>query len=140
MTTQELQKLYWLNQEIAADRRRLDGLQAAATSTTSRLTGLPGASGIVDKTALAAEIADMRSLLQAKQTRCLNQYKTLMHFIDTVDDPLTRQAIQLRYENGLSWAQVAMGLGGGNSEAGVKKRVYRYLKKTCPPMSRHTVL
>ena len=51
-------------------------------------------------------------------------------FIDGIDDPQTRDMFHLRFLLGLKYFQVAMNVGGGISTDCVKKRIYRYVKKS----------
>ena len=66
MTNRELSQLYHLNREIELDKQRLTELIAAATDTSSKITGLPHAAGASDKTALAVEIAYLREVIEDK--------------------------------------------------------------------------
>lgn len=51
----------------------------------------------------------------------------LRGYIARIDDALTRRIFELRYIDGLSWAQVAKSVGGGNTAEAVRKRHNRYL-------------
>ncbi len=128
MTQKELSQLYWLNREIEADKIRLAELEAAATGETSKITGLPHAPGISNKTAIAAEIADVRTVIKAKSEMAVVEYNRLNRYIARVEDSLIRQIMSLRYVDGLSWRQVAYCIGGGNTEDGVRVAVSRYLR------------
>lgn len=135
MTIKELSQLYHLNREIEQEKHRLRELEAAATNTASSITGLPHVGGISDKTAIAAQIADCRAVIEAKIQLSIVEYNQLNRYIENVEDSLTRQILTLRFIHGLSWNQVAMSVGGGNTEDGVKKMCYRYVKrnsKSCP--------
>lgn len=129
MTKKELSGLYYLNKEIEQEKRKLAELEATATDTSVKISGLPHVGGISNKTALAAEIADARAIIQAKINLSVVEYNRLNRYIASIDDSLIRQIISLRYINGLSWVQVAMSIGGGNTEDGIKKACYRYLDK-----------
>lgn len=50
-------------------------------------------------------------------------------YIDGIEDSITRQAIMLKYVNGLSWTQTAAHIGGGNTAEGLRKRVQRFFKE-----------
>lgn len=128
MTKQELSQLYWLNREIAVHRDRLAELEAAATCSTARITGLPHVSRVSDKTALAAEIADLRALVQAMADRAVTEYGRLTRYIAQVDDSLVRQILTLRYIQGMPWFKVAQKIGGGNTEDSVRMAHNRYLR------------
>lgn len=128
MTVKELSQLYHLNKEIEAELDRLRELEEAATSTTLKITGLPHAAGIADKTAIAAQIADARDVIEAKNKLAVVEYNRLLRYIANVDDSLVRLILSLRFVGGLSWAEVARRVGGNNTEAGVKMACYRYIR------------
>ena len=132
MTIKELSQLYYLNREIERDKQRIEELRAAATDTAVKITGLPHAAGISNKTAIAAEIADAKSIIEAKQQMCIAEYNRLCRYIAGIDDSLMRQIISLRFINGMTWHQVAQHIGGGNTDESVKKACYRYIRKSCP--------
>ena len=63
MTKKELSQLYYLKKEIKEQQRRLRELETAATSCTTKITGLPYGKGINDKIGCyAAQIADLKGL------------------------------------------------------------------------------
>ena len=136
MTREELSRLYNLNREIEQDKQRLDELRAAATDTSAKITGLPHVGSIADKTALAAEIADTVSIIEAKQQMCVAEYNRLCRYIASIDDSLMRQIISLRFINGLSWRQVAYHVGGNNTEESVRQAFSRFMK-TCHKCHKH---
>lgn len=129
MTAKELSQLFYLNKEIEDDKKRLAELEAAAESTTITITGLPHVRSISDKTAIAAEIADCRAAIEAKNKLCIIEYNRLMRYVNNIDDSIMRQIITLRHVNGLSWRQVAMSIGGGNTEGSVRLAHKRYMDK-----------
>lgn len=126
MTVKELSQLYYLNREIEQDKNRLAELEAAATSCTAKITGLPHIQGIADKTAIAAEIAYCREVIELKSKQSIIEYNRIMRFVAGIKDSQMRQIVALRHANGLSWRQVALHIGGGNTEDGVRKRHKRY--------------
>ncbi len=116
MTVNRLSQLYYLNREIEMDRRRLYELEVRARD------GLAGQ--------VSAEAADLRGIIEAKHQQCLYERNRLERYISGIDDSLIRQIFTYRFVNGLSWAQVAAHIGGGNTEGGVKMLCYRYLRQT----------
>lgn len=129
MTLQELSQLYYLNREIEHEKKRLKELEAAATDTSTKITGLPHVGGVSDKTAIAAQIAECRVILEARIAQSAVEYNRLMRYINGISDSLTRQIFTLRFVNGLSWNQVALHVGGGNTGDGVRKHTMRFLHK-----------
>ncbi|MEG0153534.1 MAG: hypothetical protein RR744_10260 [Cellulosilyticaceae bacterium] len=69
------------------------------------------------------------SELECLATSCTTKI-TGMPTTPGVADSEMRMILSLRYVNALSWDQVTYSIGGGNSEDGVKKKAYRFLKKT----------
>ena len=129
MTIQELSQLFWLKREIEREYERLTQLEEAATATTPQWSGLPAAGLVADKTAIAAQIADARTVIKAKLELAVLEYNRLNRYIASIDDSLIRQIIALRFVDGLSWRQVALHAGGGNTEDSVRKAVKRYLEQ-----------
>lgn len=129
MTTKELSQLYYLNREIEMDERRLNELEMKSTSISCNMSGMPSGGGPSRKIEnLVAEIVDLKTIIAAKQLQCIHERNRLERYIAEIPDSLTRQIMTLRFINGLPWSQVAYSIGGGNTEAGVKKNCYRYLK------------
>lgn len=130
MTKQELSQLYYLNREIEHLKGRITELECIATSSNSRITGMPHATDISDKVGkYAAEIADLKELLDLNLKKCFYELNRLNRYIESIEDSQIRMIMTLRYVNGLSWRQIAFSVGGGNTEESVKKVAYRYLKK-----------
>lgn len=50
-------------------------------------------------------------------------------FISSISDSRIRRIIDLRYINNLSWNDVAIKIGGGNTEDTVRKQFERYMEK-----------
>ena len=133
MTLNELSQLYWLNREIEMDQEGLAELEAKATSISSpNLSGVPGGSNHFDNKIqrYVADIVDLQMIILAKQQQCIHERNRLERYIATIPDSLTRQIFTLRFVNGLPWLQVALHIGGNNTEASVKMTCYRYIDKT----------
>ena len=129
MTLKELSQLYYLNREIEMDRRRLRELERetipAQSTERKKIDG-----GRADVVGLqAAEIADLRGIIEAKHQQCLYERSRLERYISGIDDSLLRQIFTYRFVNGLSWRQVAACVGGGNTDDACRKAVRRYLER-----------
>jgi len=130
MTLKELSQLYHLNREIEMDKRRLQELELKALPGSQKLTGMPRTPGVPDPVGdCAAEIADLRGIIEAKHNQCLYERNRLERYIASIDDSLLRQIFTYRFVNGLAWEQVAACVGGGNSAGSVKMACHRYLRR-----------
>ena len=129
MTLKELSQLYYLNREIERDQERLEKLRASASAPGApNYDGMPKSPSFENRLErYIAEIVDLEAIIQAKITQCLHERARLERYIAEIPDSLTRQIFQLRFINGLTWVQIAFSVGGGNTEEGVRKRVYRHL-------------
>jgi len=131
MTTKELSQLYWLNREIERDKAALNALYSKAASSVGAITGMPHAFEVSDKVGeYAAEIADLRGIIEANIQRCFYELNRLNRYIASVDDSLLRQILSLRFVSGLPWQQVAASVGGNNTSDSVRKACNRFLEKT----------
>ena len=131
MTLKELSQLYYLNREIEADKERLEKLRELAYGPSGpKLSGMPGGGSCENRLErYIAEIVDLEAILSAKIMQCLHERSRLERYIADIPDSLTRQIFTFRFISGLPWRQVAISVGGGNTEDGVKKLCYRHLNK-----------
>lgn len=131
MTLKELSQLHYLNREIERDQERLEKLRASASAPGApNYDGMPKSPSFENRLErYIAEIVDLEAIIRAKITQCLHERARLERYIAEIPDSLTRQIFQLRFINGLTWVQIAFSVGGGNTEEGVRKRVYRYLEQ-----------
>ena len=130
MTKKELAQLYYLKKEIKEQQRRLDELETAATACTAKITGLPSGRGISDKIGnYAAQIADLKGLLDLNLKKCFYELNRLDRYIQSVDDPLLRQIMTYRFVNGYSWSKISYTIGGSNTPDGLRIKMMRFLDK-----------
>ena len=130
MTKKELSQLYWLNREIEEEKRKLRELEAASTSSTAKITGLPHVSGAHDKIGdMAILIAEQWDLIDLKVRQSVIEYNRLNRYIAGVEDAQMRMILSLRYVNGLSWQQVAFAIGE-TDESYPRRKHNDFLKKS----------
>lgn len=130
MTKKELSQLYYLNREIVHMQARLAELEGLATSSTQRITGMPSGTGISDMVGkYAAEIADLKCLLDLNLKKCFYELNRLNRYIQNIDDAQMRMILSLRYVNGLNWEQVAASISCCLSGESVRKAHDRFLSK-----------
>lgn len=129
MTKRELSQLYYLSREIGQQKKRLRELETAAASCPANITGMPHVSGVTDKTgAYAAEIADLKGLVELNVQKCIVELNRLNRYIEGVEESQTREIFRLRYINGLSWQQVAFSIG--EYDESYPRRIHNnYLKR-----------
>ena len=132
MTIKELSQLHHLNIEIADYKDRLVELETAAMNITAgEITGMPHGFGVSDKVGnRTSEIADLKALIELSMQKCWYELNRLNRYVQTIDDSLMRQILSFRFINHLTWYQVAVSVGGGNTEESVRKLCYRFLKNS----------
>ena len=132
MTTKELSQLYYLNGEIELCERKLAELKQRRGLCAVELDDMPhGKGGVRSKVEeLAAEIVDLEAIIHAKRIECLHERSRLERYLREIPDSITRQIFELRFAECMSWNDVAVHIGGDNNVESVKKRCYRYLKKS----------
>lgn len=77
----------------------------------------------------AAEIADLKGLLDLNLKKCFYKLNRLNRYIESVDDSQMRMILSLRYLNGLSWEQVAASISSCISGESIRKAHNRFLSK-----------
>ena len=130
MTKKELSQLYYLKKEIKEQQKRLEELETLATACTARITGMPHGTGINDKIGkYAAQIADLKGLLDLNLKKCFYELNRINRFIESVQDSEIRMILTLRYMQNLSWSRVAKTMNY-QDESVPRKRHDRFLRKT----------
>lgn len=130
MTLIELNRYFDLVSSLKTTQELLSNLYVAAQPGAQVLTGMPHASGVVDKIGdLASEIADLKTREEYIQTEIAAHKAEVETFVSSIDDSFLRTIFRLRFERGLSWKDVASIVGGRNTEENVRASCYRYLKR-----------
>ena len=128
ITKRELSQLYYLSREIEQDKKRLMELETAAQGITQQITGMPPTGGAGDKVGkYAAEIADLKAIIEHKAQQCWYELNRLNRFIVSVEDSQMRQILTLRYIERKSWQQVANAMGNHNTADNLRMRHDRFL-------------
>lgn len=76
-------------------------------------------------------LEDMRTtlaIMQRRLRRITRQRKKIEEYINAIPDSLLRQIFQYMIYDGLSWEDVTIKIGGGNSKKALQNKLYRYLK------------
>lgn len=132
MTLKELSQLYYLNREIKADQKRLEELnRMVGAPSTPPLSDMPRPPHNVDSKVerLTAEIVDLQAIIAARQIQCIHERARLERWISEIPDSLTRLIFQYRFAECMSWQQVAVAVGAGNTPDRTKKICYRYIDR-----------
>ncbi len=67
--------------------------------------------------------------LNRRVEELMDLVEEIEEYLQTIDDCITRQAVLLKYVNGLTWEQTAASIGGGNTGEGIRKRVIRFFQE-----------
>lgn len=105
MTKRELEQLTLLNKEIGRDLERLYELHAVLTGCASSISGLPHIGVLRDRDRTGQFVSTIELLQDTIVERVLDSvtlYIQINAFINSIDDPMIRQIIALRYLDGLS--------------------------------------
>ncbi len=131
MTLKRLQSYRALRGMIDFETERLQHLRDSATSTTSRLDGMPRASGYRDKIGeLVPRITDVEEKLTAHIRTLCTEQQEIEKWISSIDDVRVKLIILLRFLDGLSWMEISDRLTGKETEYSVKHTAYRYIKQS----------
>ena len=126
MTKKELSQFYYLKRKIKEQQRRIAELEALAINCSTKITGLPTGTGISDKIGnYAAQIADLKALLDLNLKKCFYELNRINSYIEGVEEPLIKQIIECH----MSWLQIERAIGGKNRAESLRKKLYRYLNK-----------
>ena len=72
-------------------------------------------------------IDELKRIIMDRVLESILEYAKLNEFVNSIDDPLIRQAVLHHYADGLTWRQTATRIGGGNTADGIRLKVDRYL-------------
>ena len=128
MDKKELNQIYYLEKEIDMWRKALSRIQSRSLIPSQEITGMPFGSGISDKVGnLAASEVDITNKIEELQKKVYEEQYRLLKYIETIEDSLMRQIMYHRHVLCMKWNEVAMVVGGGNTEDSVRKAHDRFL-------------
>ena len=114
MTEKNLSEFKYLNKEIALCRSKLCTLEAYKNHADE---------------SQKQTIDALQLKISFQMSEFFRLYDEINDFISSIDDPLLRLIISLRFINGLSWDQIAAHIGGQNNADSVRKAYSRYARK-----------
>ena len=116
--------------EIEEIAERIARLRSNVTSSVQRITDMPLGDGPRDPMAdYTIQLLALEEQLCNAQTQLVTYILDFDRMIRKCKDPLIRRAACLKYEDGLTWQQVANRIGGGNTGEAIRKMVVRYFKQ-----------
>lgn len=131
MTKKELSQLYYLKKEIKAQQKRIKELEAAATSCSSKMDGVLSGKGTTDKIGnYAAQIADLKKLLDLNFKKYFYELKRVSRYIQSIEDNQMRKILTLRYIKGLTWQNIAYEIGKRDEQYPRRKHNAFFRNKT----------
>lgn len=127
MTLEDLNLHLDMVTDLAAARDRLQSMQSFLKA--QNMDGMPRGSGDSRKVEqLAVLISQQREDVERMERMVTRSEPRIREWINTIQDNRTRQIFSLRFLAGFAWADVAMIIGGKNTEEAVKAVCYRYLE------------
>lgn len=100
-----LHQLFYLRREVEAERRHLQELENGPAT------------------------AEIRAIMEDRLRWVEEQRDYLVAYIDAIEDDFIRTLFLLKFENNLSWKQVALCIGGRNSPENLRATARRYMAK-----------
>lgn len=101
--------------EIRRVKRKLEALEARATSITSQLSGMPRGGG-ADRDAVLASLADVSRDYYLRLARAEQNELEVLSFIDSLPSPDSRMILKLKYVDCKRWSKVLEALRSGGRE------------------------
>ena len=121
MTKKQLQQLRHYNSELRILRQHLAELEASIGISAIVADGQPHGNKVGSPTEQQAiTIADTISQIRQLEESVTFARNEAWTFIASVEDPLLRQIITLRFVDGKSWFKVAETIGGDATEDGCR--------------------
>ena len=131
MTLRELSKLYYLNKLIERDSLRLANLESKLEPGGMNISGMPRGSSsknIIEE--LVPLIVELKDRIKNEQIKYISERKNIDAYISSVDDYQMRLILSYRFIDLMTWNQIALSIGGGNTDDSVKKACYRFLNRS----------
>lgn len=131
MTRKELERVYYLKRELKIWERRYDELLADISQDTIAPDGMPYSktNKVSSPTeSKAIQIADHAELINGHKAKIRIAIREVEAFIFGIEDPLTRQIVELRCIDCMKWADVADHIGSKETAESVRQIYCRFLK------------
>lgn len=138
----EVKEKIWANKrKLERIQRKLNAIEEEGVVKDKVYGGEGGVQGFVIEGYASGDYSYQKSLLQHQRLLVLNSQATLEElsiriaqerceieqFIASVDDSHIRRILSYRLVKNMKWADIAIKMGGGNTEDGVKKAYQRFV-------------
>ena len=130
MTLRELSKLYYLKKTIEHDALRLAELNSRLQPGSMNIDGMPrnpNTKNLLEE--VVPLIIEAKKRIEEEQEQFIREQIKIEQYIRSIDDYQIRLILLYRFVDLMPWNQVARKIGGNNTEDGVKKACYRFLKR-----------
>ena len=130
MTVRELRKIYYLHKLIDRDSERLAALESRLHPGTMNLSGMPQnhlPKNLLEE--LVPLIVEIKDRIQREREDYIKERMRIEEYIRSVEDYQVRLILSYRFVDLMTWQQIALALGGNNTEDSVRKMCNRFLKK-----------
>lgn len=133
MTLKDLHGAVGVWKDIEETKKKIEQAEAAKSKITASYSLAPGGAGDGQRLAKAIETIYQYELeLVDKYTELFQKKLDIQRFLRSVDDPIIRLALQLKYDPEkelLSWLQVAVRIyGAGASADSIRMACKRYVE------------
>jgi hypothetical protein len=137
MTRERLSRLQAIQREIDVVKREINNTTAAgAPYVTDKVTGSSSSYPHIKKSfkisgydldSYYAKLDRLNKKLTAKLNELMDERDELINFINTIDDPVLRMILMLKYVKGYTWNQIGREIG--YSARSVRLKHAKFVKK-----------
>lgn len=121
MTKKQLRDMRTIDTELRILRSHLKEMEESIGITAAPSDGQPRGNKVGSPTEMqAVQIADTIAAIRKLEEKILAARIEVWDFIATLDDPLLRQIIILRFVDGKSWFKVSEAIGGNATSDGCR--------------------
>lgn len=113
MQKTELSRLPYLKKDIEREIRQLQALEEAEG---------PHMAG-------ESDITDLKPMIAEHLRQSIQEYAALCQYMNRIPDQVMRSIVYYRHIKDMSWTEIAMRIGGGNTPDGIRRAHDRYLAK-----------
>lgn len=130
MTVHELSRLYYLKKLIDRDTERIAELESRLQGGSVPISDMPRNPNTQDTFSKnVILLIELKEKLERERTEYIKERLIIEDYIRTVEDYQLRLIFSYRFVDLMTWRQIALLIGGNNTEDSVKKTCYRALKR-----------